>query len=226
METLGKLASGVAHEVNNPLGVIMQGVDYIAANTKTQDKNLRYAIDAINEAALRANLIINDLLNFSRISDIQMLPEDINVVINGSLLLLKNDIASSHVTITTDLDPNLPKIPMDKNRMIQVYINIVMNAIHAMSESKVKKLKIITRSRSAQNGRQIVVLKVEDTGMGLAKDVAEKMFEPFFTTKEIGKGTGLGLPIVKNIVESHNGSIRIENRNAVKGARVIIEFKV
>jgi PAS domain S-box-containing protein len=223
MEVIGRLASGVAHEVKNPLAIIQQGIDYISKKYRGRGRDMHFAIYAVNDAIKRAAEILNHLLNFSRMSSLQTVPEDLNAIIRNSVLLVKNDIMRSRVRVTTDLNERIPKVNLDRNRIQQVFINLFMNAIEAMPRGG--QLKIRTYGKRGQKHQGIVLVELEDTGAGIPDHLLEKVFEPFFTTKDIGKGTGLGLYIVRNIIEGHHGRIKIENRKDRRGARVRIEFK-
>ena len=134
MEVVGKLASGVAHEVKNPLSIILQGTYFLNKTIKKRDKNINFVLGSMNDAVKRAIAIINDLLAFSRLPSMQMVKEDLNSVIISSLLLTKNDAVKSHVDVSTDLDKDLPGIVLDRNRIQQVLLNVFMNAIQSMSK--------------------------------------------------------------------------------------------
>lgn len=224
MEVVGKLASGVAHEVKNPLATIQQGVDYLSKKLHDCGEDVYFVLNSMRDVIKRASDIINDLLDFSRVSNMQMVPEDFNAVIESALLLIKNDIERYRIDVIRDFDSKIPKVALDKNRIEQVFINLLMNAIQAMADGG--QLKIRTYTRRHQKGQEMIIVEIEDTGTGIPGEVLDKIFDPFFTTKEVGKGAGLGLSIVKNIIEGHNGEIKIENRKDRSGARAIMRFKV
>jgi len=223
MEVVGRLASGIAHEVKNPLAIVLQGVDYISKKIRGEKKDMRFALSSMKDAVKRATDIINSLLDFSRMSHIRMAPEDLNMIIKNSLLLVKNDIMRSRVNVAVDLDNTIPKVSLDKNRIEQVFINLFINAIQAMPKGG--QLKIRTFKKRPRKGKALVIVEIEDMGTGIPKDILGKIFDPFFTTKEVGTGTGLGLYIVNTIIEGHSGQIKIENRKDKKGTRVTIEFR-
>lgn len=222
MQVVGRLASGVAHEVKNPLAIILQGVDYLSSKLRDPEEDVRFALDSMIEAVTRANNIINDLLNFSRLSDMKMSEESLNSVIEDSLLLVKTDIEYSNIEVAKNFG-DIPKTSLDKNRIQQVFINIFMNAIHAMDQGG--ELTIKTYSKKLKDESAIIV-EIEDTGPGIPGDVLGKIFDPFFTTSKDSKGTGLGLSIARNIIEMHNGEINIENRKDRSGVIVKLEFKL
>ncbi len=238
MNVVGRLASGVAHEVKNPLAIILQGVDYLSKNITSDDENLHSILTYMEEAVKRADGIIRGLLDFSSVSALEMKPENLNEVVEGALSLIKHEFAKSHISVTRELGDSVPEVEIDKNRVEQIFINIFMNAIHAMPEggeltvrtySRKKERKIAgqktTETPFYDIEQQVVFAEVEDTGSGVPEDMLDKIFDPFFTTRRGRGGTGLGLSIVKNIIQMHNGTIELENRKK-GGARVRISFTV
>ena len=178
----------------------------------------------MNEATDKATNIINDLLDFSRISDMKAKENDINDVIERSLSLVNSGVKKYDIKLIKNIDVNIPKIKLDRNRIEQVFVNILMNSIQAMPRGGT--VEIITRQKKISEIRQKVIVEIKDTGVGIPESHMEKVFEPFFTTKESGTGTGLGLPIVKSIVEAHGGTIYLRNRETGKGVHVILEFMI
>ena len=229
LESIGRLAAGVAHEVKNPLAVIQLGVDYLTG--PAGDKLNRDSVEAIEDmanAVQRADTIIKGLLNFSRSEPLVLVPVDLNGLLEESLLLVKHELSRHHVSLEKHLAGQLPKIELDRNKLEQVFINVFMNAIQAMGENGV--LSVTTFLNSSASGhrgqRPRVVAQVEDTGPGIPPDKMDKLFEPFFTTKGVGKGTGLGLSVSRKIIELHRGTITIANRNQVCGVRVTMSFPI
>ncbi len=222
MDVIGRLTTGITHEIKNPLAIIQQGADYLKKTIPKRSKNARFAVNSIETATKRASDIIKSLLAFSRPSETIMSPESLNKVIESALFLIKNDIARNHIAIKKNLDKNAPRINMDKIRIEQALINIFMNSIQAMGGKG--ELRISTSVKKGSSGKKQVVFTTEDTGPGIDKDVLGKVFDPFFTTKEVGRGTGLGLHIVSNIIKAHNAKITITNRRDRKGACAAIVF--
>ncbi len=222
MEVVGRLASGVAHEVKNPLAILQQGIDYISKKVGVDGKESHFVLNSMNDAIKRAADIINSLLDFARMSNIQLAMEDLNAIVKSSLLLVKNDVMRNRITVLADLDETIPKANLDKNRIEQVFINLLMNAIHAMPKGG--QVRIRTFAKRHQKGQRTICVEIEDTGAGIPGHLLSKIFDPFFTTKEVGKGTGLGLYIVNTIIEGHNGHIKIDNKKDGSGARVTIEL--
>jgi len=224
MEVVGRLASGVAHEVKNPLAVLQQGVDYLSKKLDKPEEDILFALKAMGDAASRANIIIRGLTDFSRVSEMKVNPEDLNTLIEHCLLMVEADTKRYGVEVVKDLHKRISKVKVDKNRIQQVFINLFMNAIQAMPEGGQLKISTVEKKHSDTN-RQVIV-KIEDTGSGIDGDIMGKIFDPFFTTKDVGKGTGLGLSIVSNIMEGHGGKIIVENRKETRGTRVLLTFKI
>lgn len=239
MELVSKLARGVAHEVKNPLAVIMQGADYLSACSFAKDEVCSLAINGITEAAKKADTTINGLLEFAstRKLDIKLL--DINSIIENSLLLVKYQLEKSNITVNTELKKDAPNILADKNKIEQVFLNFLANAIESMPDGGQLKIRTYTEERTGviddphykkeanlKFMEQLEVAEIEDTGYGLPEDVIHKIFTPFFSTKGDEGGASLGLWIVRNIVEMHNAKMKIENNKDSKGKKVTLIFKV
>ncbi len=201
--TIGQLAAGVAHELNEPLGGILgfaQLIKKSPALPEQTDKDL----DKIIKATMHAREIIRKLMFFSR----QLPPEKTHVNLNeritDGLYLLEPRIMKSGITLIKEFEPALPEITADPAQINQVLVNLVVNAIQAMNGGG--KLTIRT-----QHGEGTVSMIVEDSGPGMTKEVQDKIFIPFFTTKGINEGTGLGLPVVLGIITAHGGRILVES---------------
>ncbi|MDD5077868.1 MAG: transporter substrate-binding domain-containing protein [Candidatus Omnitrophica bacterium] len=219
MQVVGGLASGVAHEVKNPLTIIIQGVEYLERKIPP-DANIRMVFGNIKNAVGRADSIIRGLLDFSRVSKLEMTHEDVNLLCERCLALMKHQFDKERIRLVKELQPGIPGITVDKNKIEQVVINLLMNALQASSEEG----RIILRTRFEEEEGEIII-EVEDSGSGISPEALNKLFDPFFTTKRGKGGTGLGLSVVKNIVEMHNGKIQIRNNDSGKGAVAIVTFK-
>ena len=213
MSTLGEMATGVAHELNQPLNVIKVGADFfmkmIRRDKKISEENLLKVSRNISEQVDRATKIINHLRDFGRKSDLNLFEVDINEPIREVFNFLGQQLKLRNIEIDLELDENLPKIMSDKNRLEQIFLNLITNARDAMEakgEEAIKRLKITTYQ---ENGK--VVALVSDTGVGMTKQVQERVFEPFFTTKEVDKGTGLGLTITYNLVKDFKGEMEVDS---------------
>jgi PAS domain S-box-containing protein len=223
LESVGALAAGVAHEVKNPLQTILMGLDYLVPNCPAGNENLAMVLSDMREAVTRANTIIRGLLQLSAQTDFEMKREDLNASVRRALNLVKAQVIASKVSVVRKLDAHLPAVEMDRGKIEQVFINLLINALQAMSPGGV--LTVTTRAgqfgenlkvnetafRQFSRGEQVVLAEVQDTGSGIAAVNLPKVFDPFFTTKPVGVGTGLGLSVVKKIVDFHGGGVDIQN---------------
>ena len=232
LTTLGTMAAGMAHEINQPLNVIQICADLIIKMiTKRKvipdDELIMIAKDIIDNVA-RAAGVIKHVRDFSRQSERDLKKLSINDPIRDVFKVLGHQLTIHSVKVELDLDPGIPDISAEHNRLEQVFINLVTNAIDSMDENAEqtqkegiqaeKTLRIKTYSEDNQ-----VVAEVSDTGHGITEEVKQKIFEPFFTTKETGKGTGLGTSISFGIIKDYGGTIDIESVYG-KGAKFIIRF--
>ena len=210
LATIGQLAAGVAHELNEPLGSIL-GFAQLAQKLGAATDPLRHDLERIVAASLHAREVVKKLLVFARESAPQKADIDMNKVIADGMYFLRSRCEKAGIEITQELEPGLPEIIADPNQLYQVLTNLVVNAIQAMPNGGRLKIK----TGRWENG---ITLIVEDTGMGMDKDVLGKIFLPFFTTKDVNEGTGLGLAVVHGIVTSHGGTITVESEVG-KGTR-------
>lgn len=214
MVSIGRLASGVAHEINNPLGGIAICFKNLV-QTDLDDAARREHIEVINDSLQKIGNIVGQLLHFSRMTVKDQQPGDINGLISRILLLLNYRVAEKDIIVSTEM-ADLPLVMMDENMIGQVLMNILINALQAMNGNGFLTI------RTEREGVCCVVT-IEDTGPGIPADVLPCIFEPFFTTKSVGDGTGLGLSISKSIVEQHGGEIDAESQ-AGHGARFMIRI--
>jgi two-component system, cell cycle sensor histidine kinase and response regulator CckA len=236
MESVGTLAAGVAHEVKNPLQTMVMGLDYLRRKLPDGDPDLETVLDDMRDAVGRANAIVRELLQFSAASDFLPQPEDLNEVLSRSLWLIHAEVVASQTTVDLNLAEQLPPVRIDRGKIEQVFINLLLNALQAMSQGGV--LAITTRAaRFGEDfkcaapaacdlapGEVLVITEVQDTGAGISEADLLKIFDPFFTTKPVGGGTGLGLSVVKKIVELHRGLIDIKNAPG-GGVRVTLALR-
>ncbi len=213
MATLGEMATGIAHELNQPLNVIKVGADYfekmIKRGEKISEEDLSKVSRNVSDQVDRATDIINHLRNFGRKAEVNQYPVNVNEPVRDVFSLIGQQLILRNIEVNLDLDENLPKIMADKNRLEQIFLNLVTNARDAMDEKDRKALKILTIATKRE--KEDVVIVVSDTGVGMPKAIKERVFEPFFTTKEVGKGTGLGLSITYNLVKDFHGEIEVES---------------
>ena len=240
MQSVGRLAAGVAHEVRNPLGILRMGVDYLAQHLHSSDENVSLILSDMTEAIKRADGIILGLLDFSAPHALDTQADDLSAVIEQSLSLVRHVIKETNVTVIKELTTGLPPVWLDRNKMKQVFVNLFTNACHAMPGGGTLTIRTSARQLTASEvahdagarhadrfhgGETVVIAEVIDTGTGIAADQLSHIYDPFFTTKETGKGTGLGLTVTKKIIELHGGAIRVDNRKE-GGACVTVMFKV
>jgi PAS domain S-box-containing protein len=219
--SIGRMAAGVAHEINNPLSGIMIYAELIKKNLMLLESENRQNIEDIQEIidqTLRCKKIVSDLLEFSRQTVGKFTSFNLAILIDKSLNLLINQPLFQNVDIIKEIDANMPSIAADMGQLQQVFTNLFINAADAM-EGK-GQLKINVRF---DYKREYFIIKVADTGPGIPDELKEKIFEIFFTTKPVGKGTGLGLSITKNILQLHGGSITVDSEPG-KGTEFTIEL--
>jgi PAS domain S-box-containing protein len=219
MASLGKLAAGVAHQLNNPLGGITLYSKLIMEEYDLE-KPLREDLQRILKDAQRCRDTVKELLEFARQTHHFMKPSDINDAISRTLFLLENQTLFQNIKIVKQLAPSLPLVYADIHQMNHVFMNLILNGAQAMDGQG--EIKIHTGLSLQENE---IVIDIFDTGPGIAEDVLQHIFEPFFTTKEEGQGTGLGLSMVYSIVENHGGSITARNRKE-KGAVFTITLSI
>jgi two-component system NtrC family sensor kinase len=207
LASVGQLAAGVAHEINNPLGTVLLYADILHKETPEDDQQHREDLQMILREATRCKTIVNDLLNFSRQNEILAQETDLNDLLQGMVEEAGHKDLYRSIELATDLDPDLPPIQADPLQLHQVFLNLMNNAAEAMPGGG--RLTLRTR-RGPEAGT--VTVQVQDTGVGISEENMKKLFSPFFTTKPIGKGTGLGLAIIYGIVKMHRGQISVHSQ--------------
>jgi two-component system, NtrC family, sensor kinase len=203
LASVGRLAAGVAHEINNPLAGILT-FSMLALEDCDQDHPLKPSLEVIVKQTLRCRETVKGLLDFARQSSAAPSITDVNSVVDKTLQLLENQTIFQNIKTVRNLAQNLPNVFIDPGELQQVVVNIVINAADAMEESGV-----LTIDTSSASQTQEVLIKISDTGKGIPDDVLPLIFEPFFTTKKVGKGTGLGLSIVHGIITRAGGKIEV-----------------
>jgi two-component system NtrC family sensor kinase len=204
LATIGQLAAGVAHELNEPLGSIL-GFAQLVEKSSNLPEQAEKDMKKIISASLYAREVIKKLMVFARQMPPRIVEVDLNRAIDDGLYFLEARCLKAGISVERDLAPDLPLIAADLAQISQVFVNLVVNAVQAMREGGV--LTIRTRRELGW-----VTLIVEDTGIGMSRDILDKIFLPFFTTKDVDEGTGLGLAVVHGIVSAHRGSIDIDSR--------------
>ncbi len=210
LASMGQLAAGIAHEVNNPLGVVIMYAHLLLDEIEPDSPHYR-DLKLIVDQADRCKKIVGGLLNFARKSKVNITEVKIRSLIKNSL---KAVMMPSNVDLNIELDTPQEFIACDHDQMVQVFSNLAKNAVDAMPDGG----ELLVKVEDDRNITGGLVFTVKDTGTGISPENLEKMFEPFFTTKEDGKGTGLGLPIIYGIVKMHKGNIKVDsNTDPEKG---------
>jgi histidine kinase len=216
MATLGEMATGIAHELNQPLSVIKTASNFclkkIKNNEVIEEKDLYTMLEKIDRNVNRSASIISHMRQFARKSDVVLGEIQINDVLKRAYDIFSQQLKVRGIDVTWDIEQPLPTIMADSSRLEQVFINLLLNARDAIEEKwwapepamGTKKITLKTKLEG-----NTVVVEVKDTGIGISEDIADKVFEPFFTTKEVGKGTGLGLSISYGIIKDCHGDIKV-----------------
>lgn len=232
MATLGEMATGMAHELNQPLSVIKTGASFIKRKVdrgEDIDRAILATLTAEIDAHVdRASRIINHLREFGRKPDMQFGPVEAGGVLRRALDIFSQQLKLREIEVAQDIDADLPPVSADAGRLEQVFINMLINARDAIED---KWKSAVGRGETPEGGKRITLaahragdavrVAIADTGAGISPGVREKIFEPFFTTKPVGKGTGLGLSISYGIIKDCGGSITVESEPG-RGARFII----
>jgi signal transduction histidine kinase len=233
---VGQFASGIIHEIKNPLAVILSGIEFLEKEISDR-ADIILAVNKIRQSAVHANEIIKDLLNFSRPSGQQLETVDLNIVIADNIKLLKDVIrpdSNAHLIKELSREPII--VRLNKNQFEQVLFNLVINAYEAMPAGGKIFLRAYSHDYDQKGfktgfrdssyfvvGEKIAILEIQDEGEGISKEVLERVFDPFFTTKQKKENAGLGLSICKKIIDAHNGEIEIRSRVG-KGTIVVIRL--
>lgn len=237
MESVGILAAGVAHEVKNPLATILMGIEYLSNAASSGDETIKAILEDMEQAVNRADSIVRGLLDFSYVGDMTFQPYQLNHAILKSIDLVRHELDRKNIKLITGLSATLPVVCIDEDRICQVFVNLFLNAVHAVPDGGNIMItayeKTVTKSDlwkcSGNTGKfkigdGVIVVEIEDRGRGIPEDQIMKVFDPFFTTRPAGEGTGLGLTVSRSIVESHGGKLDIVNRKD-GGVRSTIVFK-
>ncbi|MDE3059003.1 MAG: PAS domain S-box protein [Bacteroidota bacterium] len=204
METFGTLAAGIAHEVGNPLTSISSLVQVIQRTTK--DKFAQDKLELVKNQVNRIAKIIRELVDFSRPSAYEIKHADANAILRDALNIVQYGKKVHDITFATHFDDDLPLAYVVPDQLVQVYLNILMNAVDAC-EGRAGTISVFSQAR-----KNMIEVRITDTGKGIAEHNMDKIFDPFFTTKEVGKGTGLGLWVSYGIMKNFGGDIVVESK--------------
>jgi signal transduction histidine kinase len=217
LATIGQLAAGVAHELNEPLGNIL-GFAQLVSKSSELSPQLTQDVGKIINASLHAREVVKKLIIFARQMPTKKSKLNLNQIVEEGLYFFESRCAKEGIELVRKFSINLPEITADPTQLHQVLVNLVVNAIQAMPDGG--KLTIETLSKDGY-----ISLIVEDTGAGMSDEILRQIFNPFFTTKEVGEGTGLGLSVVHGIVSSHGGIIKADSAVG-KGSRFEVQLPV
>ncbi|WP_081696779.1 PAS domain S-box protein [Megalodesulfovibrio gigas] len=223
MATLGEMATGVAHEINQPLSVIQTSMDLVRRRLNRGEQPELPLLTRMTELATqqieRATRIINHMREFGRKAELHLEPVNLNDVLRRAFDFFGQQLALRNIEMVWDLDEKLPLVRCEPNRMEQVFINFLLNARDAIEEhaERLEKTGHTAARRitvKTMHNQEYVTLRISDTGGGVPPAIAARIFEPFFTTKQVGKGTGLGLSISYGIIQDHGGQIHVSTNEA------------
>jgi len=237
MAALGRLASGLAHQIRNPLEIIIMGVEFLGNTLHNKDINHEKSMEKIKQAVNRTNQIITDFLRFSRKSELKFESVDVCQLLDETIRLIEHRINVEKIKIDRNYSEESIEVKADRNLLEQVFMNLLNNGIDAMSKGGEIKIKVKTsKAMHVEDkiggrtkdyfkiGEKMIVVEIKDTGEGIPEDVLPIVFEPFFTTKESGKGTGLGLSLAHLIIDRHQGIINVQSE-VNKGTKFTLKLQ-
>jgi two-component system NtrC family sensor kinase len=215
LSSLGRMAAGIAHEINNPLaGILLYSTNLVKKVPK--DGPLKEGLEIIIHETIRCRGIIQELLEFSREQEPKKVLANVNEIIEKALSILENEFRLHHIHLEKRLATDIPEMLLDVNQMEQVFVNFLLNAIEAIEDQGA----VTIRSRTEPDKKSVIV-EIKDSGVGIPQEHMDRIFEPFFSTK--AKGTGLGLAVNYGIIEKHQGQIQISSPPG-QGTRVAVRL--
>lgn len=217
MASIGRLASGIAHELRNPLTIISATAQFSLEKLELNPK-IKEHFETIYRNVNNANRIVREMLDYAKPRELKLKQDNINNIILRTIELIKLEIRKQKIQLRVELDKNVPEFYVDSKHLEQTFLNIILNAIHAIPDKG--HITISTRFESAN---QQVTIDIEDNGDGIPEEILEKIFDPFYTTRS--GGTGLGLSICQNIVHAHGGQIHV-NSEPKNGATFSISLPI
>ena len=209
LASLGQISTGIAHEINNPLG-IMLGYTQLLLRDRTPGSQIFDDLKIIEKHALNCKSVVEDLLKFARSSPTRKSSVDVNQCLEDVVSLLAHQLELDGVKLAKDLDRTIPTLVADGEKLKQVFMNLIMNARQAITGTGAISLRT-----GLDRCPDRVLVSISDTGSGIADQVIDKIFDPFFTTKPVGEGTGLGLSVSYGIIQDHNGRIEVSSRAGI-----------
>ena len=206
LASLGLLAAGVAHEINNPLGVILGYCDYLLEKIPPEEKTHKL-LEKIERQGNHCKRIVENLLTFSRYTDRADDISDINYNLENVFSVIQNNLMIKRVQLEKELEPNLPRVKADPVQLQQVFLNLINNAVAAMPQGGLVKVTTLWKVHDDK-----IEITISDTGSGIRKEYRDRIYDPFFTTKKVGEGTGLGLTVSYGIITHYQGTITMETK--------------
>lgn len=220
LAAIGKLVSGIAHEINNPLMAISGNAQLLLEDA--EDEDTLESLEVIRSETQRATDIVKNLLVYARSHRSDRSLVSINKVVEDTIKLCSSKSSTDSIQITTDFATDIPHVSIDMQQIQQVFLNLINNATQALRNTQTEGTLFI---RTRKTSDKIIQIIFEDNGPGISSEIIDRVFEPFFTTKEIGEGTGLGLSICYGIIQSHNGKIYAESTES-NGAAFTVELPI
>jgi PAS domain S-box-containing protein len=239
MAVIGRLASGLAHQIRNPLEIIIMGVEFLGNTIHSKDLKPEKSIEKIKQAVNRTNQIITDFLRFSRKSELKFESVDVCLLLDETIKLIEYRINEKKVKIERNYSEESIEVTADRNMLQQVFMNLLNNGIDAVSKGGEIRIKVNTKIIMHEHiedrvgyrdndyfkiGEKMTEIEIEDNGVGISRDVLQRIFEPFYTTKESEKGTGLGLSLAHLIIDRHQGKISVQSE-VNKGTKFILKLQ-
>ncbi|MGE5431766.1 MAG: two-component system sensor histidine kinase NtrB [Syntrophomonadaceae bacterium] len=216
LQILGKLAASLAHEIRNPLSAIKLNLDFVSMSEISPE--VKESIAACMEAAKRIQTIVETTLDFSRSSLSDCYPQSLNEVVTLAIEIMSARAKILNIDVITSLDPELPSVYFNKNKVLQVVLNLMTNGFEAIEKNGTVELKTY---RETLDGNNFITLEVQDTGKGISEENKEKIFNDFYTNKK--EGTGLGLSVCRSILDEFGASISFDSRLG-EGSRFYVRF--
>ncbi|MCP5487207.1 MAG: response regulator [Verrucomicrobia bacterium] len=219
IKSMGQMAAGIAHEIKNPLAIIRMGLDYLSgAQPEKAPQAIARTLPEMVSALDRANTILSEMLDYAAPRALQVEAFPLNEVVREALVIMGTSLCTSGIEVLADLDEELPEIELDRQKMIQVMINLIGNASQAMPNGGLLRIRtrrtqfpVDSSDATSEGMPEIALLEVQDSGTGIREEDLEHVFDPFFTTRAGSGGTGLGLSVCKMILDLHGGRLTLQN---------------
>ena len=222
LAAVGQLAAGIAHEINNPLAAIIANAQILLQETPKENVDGIESLKLIETAGIRASQVVRNLLSISRKEMLDFEPIDINTSVKNALTLIQHELIKRPIRVIPELAANLPPILAQQDHLQGVWINLMMNAVDAISSTDRSDGLLIVKTWSSDTE---IHVSISDNGSGIEPEKVKKVFEPFYTTKSTGRGTGLGLSVCMRVIKEHQGNISVESQPG-QGTRFLISLPI